>query len=366
MIPGTAEDDEILSSLSSWEQRWRDRMEFLRARGYLLRPRYHPDWTPSWRGTGKHPLYFEDAIHLPAREHLIDATRVSDGTLVYIKRVRTGDQESQILQMLSPLSLPRQPGNHCVPLLEIFQDEDDEDISYMVMPFLRQIDEPPFETVFNVVDLVDQLLEGLVYIHERGVAHRDCAHYNLMMDASMLYPEGFHPVKTDFFPDGLTPLKDRYRGDTPVRYYYIDFGISSFIPPDVYPRLVVGDRGRDQEVPELSAETPYDPFKVDIFIIGNMLRHYFFEMYSNVHFLSPLIEAMTATDPAARPDASGASALWKDSRSRIGYVNWAWRLQPRDEPSFKRVVCDTVTLMSLPFWLLRRALTWTTRSSGRA
>jgi hypothetical protein len=36
--------------------------------------------------------------------------------------------------------------------------------------------------------------------------------------------------------------------------------------------LVLGVAGRDQDVPELSNNVPYDPFKVDIFTIGNVLR----------------------------------------------------------------------------------------------
>jgi hypothetical protein len=36
--------------------------------------------------------------------------------------------------------------------------------------------------------------------------------------------------------------------------------------------LVLGIAGRDQDVPELSGDVPYDPFKVDIFTIGNVIR----------------------------------------------------------------------------------------------
>lgn len=29
---------------------WRERYNWLKDCGYLLRPRYHPDWVPSWKG----------------------------------------------------------------------------------------------------------------------------------------------------------------------------------------------------------------------------------------------------------------------------------------------------------------------------
>ena len=34
----------------------------------------------------------------------------------------------------------------------------------------------------------------------------------------------------------------------------------------------------DKEVPELSATIPYDPFKADIFILGNMFRKTFIQV----------------------------------------------------------------------------------------
>ena len=43
---------------------WRDRYFFLVEHGYTLRPRYHPEWTPSWIGTNLEPMFCEDYIIL--------------------------------------------------------------------------------------------------------------------------------------------------------------------------------------------------------------------------------------------------------------------------------------------------------------
>ena len=90
------------------------------------------------------------------RPFLVDATRISDGRLVYIKEVKTGDQESRLAMMLAALD---DPANHSVPILDSFVDFADESVSYIVMPFLRLSDNPPFDTVGEVVDFVDQILE---------------------------------------------------------------------------------------------------------------------------------------------------------------------------------------------------------------
>ena len=48
--------------LSPSELTWVDRYEFLCRRGYALRPRYQPDWTPTLFGNGRHHHSGEDYI----------------------------------------------------------------------------------------------------------------------------------------------------------------------------------------------------------------------------------------------------------------------------------------------------------------
>ncbi len=46
----------------SAEYFWRDHQSWLQQQGYMLRPRYHPDWKPSWEGTKKYYEDFEDGL----------------------------------------------------------------------------------------------------------------------------------------------------------------------------------------------------------------------------------------------------------------------------------------------------------------
>ena len=57
------------------------------------------------------------------------------------------------------LSAIDDPMNHSVPILDTFEDLVDKSISYLVMPFLRLTDNPPFEVVEEVLDFADQILE---------------------------------------------------------------------------------------------------------------------------------------------------------------------------------------------------------------
>lgn len=79
--------------------------------------------------------------------------------MVYIKRVKTNDTESRIALYLSKATFREDPRNHNVPIIDYFEDLIDPSISYLVMPFLSSIDEPPFDTVGDVVEFCDQILE---------------------------------------------------------------------------------------------------------------------------------------------------------------------------------------------------------------
>ena len=96
-----------------------------------------------------------------------------------------------------------------------------------------------------------------------------------MMDGRPLYPQGHHPIRQDCLPDALHEVTPLSRTDHPVRYFFIDFDLSvRFAEGDSH--YVIGDVGRDDKVPELSNDVPYDAFKVDIFALGNL---YYKEFY---------------------------------------------------------------------------------------
>ena len=115
---------------------------------------------------------------------------------------------------------------------------------------------------------------------------------NLMMDADAMFPEGFHPIHLRYKRDYSGWADYIPRSTAGVKYYFVDFGISSYIPEDDE-RFVVGNFGRDREPPELSATDPYDPFKLDIFIIGNMLRQDFYEVMIPRSLVSVILMVFT-------------------------------------------------------------------------
>lgn len=57
-------NDNALGALSPSEKFWRDRYNWLEQEGYILRPRYKPDWVPSWKDSGRGHWSFEDGQRL--------------------------------------------------------------------------------------------------------------------------------------------------------------------------------------------------------------------------------------------------------------------------------------------------------------
>ena len=67
--PGELDENEI------W---WRDHQVWLQERGYMLRPRYRPDWTPSWEDTGRDGdwVWHEDSIMATVSDFTLDMLHV--------------------------------------------------------------------------------------------------------------------------------------------------------------------------------------------------------------------------------------------------------------------------------------------------
>lgn len=99
-----------------------------------------------------------------------------------------------------------------------------------------------------------------------------------MMDVTAMNPSGYHPLHWRMLPDTVTPAPTLPRSSVPVTYYLIDFGISTRFSPDDPSKLVVGTKGLETTVPELSTTVPYNPFKTDIYILGALFRQEFLDV----------------------------------------------------------------------------------------
>ncbi|KAJ7489591.1 hypothetical protein FB451DRAFT_1024690 [Mycena latifolia] len=297
---------DIASQYAGWttptdlELVWVDRQPFLEEHGYMLRPRYRPEWVPTMLTPGTFPWDCEDSIPSSVRYGLVlDATRISDKAQVVLKIVETATTEATICTFLTNES---GAAKYALPILEMIPLDDLPELSFMDMPCMRQCDHPPFfSTVREFTDFVRQVLEGLVFLHSKNIAHRDICAQNIVVDPSRMIPGGSH-FNRPFTANGVD-FVEKYTGDDSapflmksrteaglMQYNYIDFGISVYFSSFERRGLVTGIYGHHRKhIAELSETVPYDPFPVDVRSIGEMLGRDFLWSYKGLDFLIPFM-----------------------------------------------------------------------------
>ncbi|THH21618.1 hypothetical protein EUX98_g8323 [Antrodiella citrinella] len=234
---------------------------------------------------------------MSAEDIVLDATPTGQKFRVSIKVVPRTTQETTIARMLSSKHVSGNPNNHCVPVLDVLPDPLNSSNALLVMPYLRPFNDPPFEVVEEVMDFIRQTLEGLSFIHSQGVAHRE--------------------------------------GESPY---------------------VLGAKGADLDAPELSNVFPYNPYMLDIFILGHVYESQILQTYHGLSFLEPLIAAMMLVQPERRPTASAALRMFSDIRRNLNHTHLHWRLRRRSETGTERVVYDTISAAKMGFSLMRKGL----------
>ncbi|KAG6888296.1 hypothetical protein C0995_009295 [Termitomyces sp. Mi166 len=91
------------------------------------------------------------------------------------------------------------------------------------------------------------------------------------MDISLIMPEGFRfgaSLKYDMISYRDLEWKSRSSA-RPMQYYFIDFDISKHYLVDEKIETLTGLSGQDRTVSEMLDNKPYDPFKVDVYQLGN-------------------------------------------------------------------------------------------------
>ncbi|KAG0696949.1 hypothetical protein DFH29DRAFT_1071863 [Suillus ampliporus] len=211
-----------------------------RLKGTLLRPRYAPEWVPSWEGLQHHPRTCEDG-HILEFGHIIDATRESDGLYISLKVVDKSEHphEVDIRQYFMIEQLVSDPKNYCVPFLDVVSVLNEENKQIIVMPLWLHFTRLRFDTV----------------------------------------------------------------GERPSKYYLIDFGLSRRDDATEENPLEYPIFGCDKSVPEFqkNADVPMNPFPTDIYYLGNIIRQEFLLTSSGFKFLTPLVDDMVQDDPSRRP-----------------------------------------------------------------
>ncbi|EAU82366.1 other/AgaK1 protein kinase [Coprinopsis cinerea okayama7 len=358
--------------LEQFEFFWRDHYDWFLEQGYQLRPRYNPKWVPSWElDKNLRAGRTEDSLFLP-NPNLNDAVQLSDNRHVALKKVNKTKHphEISIMEYFSEEDLSTKSENHVVPLLAVLHPPGEVEIEVVVIPILRAYDDPPLETLGEAVDYIRQILEGFAFLHEHRVAHRDVRFENIMMDPSALEYERFHFFNPNKRWDMGKPAVDlraandathKYtRTERRPKYYIIDFGFSTQYSPDEMPPSENPKPATDNTAPEFKDLTkPCDPFPLDVYVIGNMIRMDFLDGhvdesdrrgFHGVEFLRPLVDAMMKEKPEERITMKEAVTQFEEIVSKLSNL----KLRSRVVPLTKDRLCS-----ENPFaWVVNSTVHW--------
>ena len=154
---------------------------------------------------------------------------------------------------------------------------------------------------------------------------RDFKYDNVMMDPTELYSVLSHPMQPYKARDFRSKPIHTTRTLAPVKYYLLDFGHSKkfdlSVPPEerlVRPRWGAGDKS----IPEFAKDELCDPFAVDVYCVGNMIRCYFLDvrlsLFGHLRTLNqPLVFARVMIYGNRRKVLASCAVLFKICATRI-------------------------------------------------
>ncbi|KAI0274579.1 hypothetical protein BGY98DRAFT_992687 [Russula aff. rugulosa BPL654] len=241
----------------------------------------------------------------------MEASRRFDGKHVMLKKVfsQAEPHELRITRLFSSPPFDQDPRNHCAPLLDVIEIPNTGQ-KLMVMPLLRSLS-PRFQTFGEFVAFFTQICEGLQFMHERNVAHRwyvlseilqGLHTNNVMFDPSEIYPRGFHHTRKKNRRYAFNTKAKRFiRTKRSPRYYLLISGLSRHYTSREDLEEPRRPRDGNDTAYKCQGETPRNPFRTDIYHLGNLVRHEFMRKYDGFEFMQDLVDEMTHVNPAERP-----------------------------------------------------------------
>ena len=172
-------------------------------------------------------------------------------------------------------------------------------------------------------------------------------------------------MNTWLAPDGGVLSLSRKRSEVEIKYYFIDFGLSTeFALAEQRDRLVTGELGRIV-APEQNFGFPYDPFKLDVYYLGYVYQTKIVDVrflpclipfkplmvlkvFKGLDILGDLVRLMMKPEAKDRPSACEILTIWKSLRSLPSMPpRWTRLRTTQEEGSIDRIVNDALDVVGM-------------------
>ncbi|KAF8809792.1 hypothetical protein BYT27DRAFT_7135952 [Phlegmacium glaucopus] len=227
------------------------------------------------------------------------AARMRDGHDVIIRVIALGNEGHEHLKILRRIATGKDSllsTNHALPMLAEFHLED---ITFGIFPKVggavwQAYDYWAQNSVGDILEMIMQMLEALVFIHDLRITHRDAFHDNFVIQ---WHPESFATMT-------ISPSRPRV--------YLIDLEVAIQFPPEcpidqcVVTGYPLGGSVTDPakyarpHAPEFASGNPYCPFKLDVWQLGKSLENF----KSTIPAIDEVLSDMINPDPVHRMNAT--------------------------------------------------------------
>ncbi|KAF8955859.1 kinase-like domain-containing protein [Flammula alnicola] len=233
---------------------------------------------------------------------LCRAARTREGLDVVIRVIVHGNAGQDHLKILRKIAAGKDSlnsNNHTLPLFREFQFED---IVFGIFPKVGAGVSDVYggwakNSVGDIIEMLMQMLEGLAFIHQENVAHRDAFRDNFLVQ---------------WHPESLATKKISV---SRPRVYLRDFEVAIEFPPEcpVDERVCTGlpisgslrlEKYSRPHAPEFASGKPYNPFKLDVWQLGTSFSELQFK--TTIPSIDQVLIDMTHADPVHRLDAQEA------------------------------------------------------------
>ncbi|KAH9924383.1 uncharacterized protein B0H18DRAFT_877932 [Fomitopsis serialis] len=214
-----------------------------------------------------------------------------DGLHAVVRVAAMGEEGKRHLEILRKLARGTRSlfmDNHVVPL---WQEVQFEDIVFTVSPFVAHSMAECYgqwakNSVGDIIDMILQALEAIVFVHDLGIVHRDLCKANYVVQ---WHPESLKSMRV--------PLNR-------PRVFLTDFETAYEFHPDVpsEQRLLSGLPIKDYRrpvPPEMACGALYDPFKADVW----QLAESFADFRATIPDIDAVLEQMLEPNVALRLSA---------------------------------------------------------------
>ncbi|KAF8998178.1 hypothetical protein BDZ89DRAFT_752425 [Hymenopellis radicata] len=228
-----------------------------------------------------------------------------EGIAVVLRVISKGEEGKEHLRMLRRVATGLESlvaTNHMLPIWnEIVYDDVVCTVSPMVGPSIRDAFEWKGTSTGDVLDMVQQALEGLSYLHGMHIMHRDAFVHNFLLQ---------------WLPESLIHGRPSV---TRPRVYIIDLECALELGPDCAEAdyLVfsppIKDRPYTMPTPPEATNINYNSLKGDMWQFGWSLRH-FSSRYSAI---DDVLREMASDDPSQRPSSHDAHERLRTELGKI-------------------------------------------------